>query len=919
LLNGRIVLAALFVVSAALAIIPTSSAEAATKTATLTPLEQAQSFAYYKALRTCFATGWYKASAGFTKRDYFEPTDATNFDWFNGRQGVSATNGINVGAFNDPRGISGDGSQNCGDSEGEAWIAKALALWGYSAATVPQLLCNEMKFTRDSSEVPCTDMTPGADNSFVAPSDAPGKLDAFWRSTLGGGSVGIDSITGSGGAYRLYLDNFKSQCRPSERGTTYTIREYDAAADPAWSTKRYGAPDTGRTPSYQVTVWDQKTMSCADLAAAIDSDEDSAVKGYKAWNQNNPTEFDNPPVETYSAEDANTAPTCGSTIAGIGWLLCPVLTAIGGLNDAMWSFASALLTVAPLSQTQTDAAGGTSESLIFTAWRTFQSIANVVLVIAFLLIVFSQLTGAGISNYGVKKTLPRLILVAVLINISFIVMQIAFDAANIVGSSLYDLIKGVSGDPVPPNWGQLITTVISLGAAGGVAVGLISIAPEAALMMLVPGALAAVLGFIAAVLTLMFRQAIVPILAILAPLAFAAYLLPNTKPWFDRWWKLTSSMLLLFPLAAVLFGGVQLSANLINSGGEWWQTLTALIVLGAPLFMLPFLARQAGPALGKLNSNLRGLGGKLQKPVGSWADSRKKLALARSDAGPVGGNRFKAARQWLGRRRQDRELRTSAFNAEQQETYNAGLIGREGTLTRGMRADGAGQATVRATVTRAQGEQIKLAMDSMRAGAGFNPNDRGALAGMLDQAIRSGDHVRATAATNFLVAARGIDELHSTVAGAQSGGYLSPVMTRTMQGAVTSSENGSVVRERRRDLSTWGSQGGELSAITNAADTWNLSAEDTVKLSSGGLAAARASGGVSAETAARVLDTPMLRSSLDGTKEPIFMQIAGRARASTTPSLAAPSSPAAPTSYVDGLGRSTPGGASGGYHDGMSK
>ena len=87
------------------------SALAATKTDTLAPGEQAQAFAYYKALRTCLATGWYKASAGITGRNYFEPKDATAFDWFNGNAGY-VTNGVNIGAFNDPRVVDGSGQQN---------------------------------------------------------------------------------------------------------------------------------------------------------------------------------------------------------------------------------------------------------------------------------------------------------------------------------------------------------------------------------------------------------------------------------------------------------------------------------------------------------------------------------------------------------------------------------------------------------------------------------------------------------------------------------------------------------------------------------------------------------------------------------------------------------------------------------------
>ena len=53
-----------------------------------------------------------------------------------------------------------------------------------------------------------------------------------------------------------------------------------------------------------------------------------------------------------------------------------------------------------------------------------------------LIVIFSYLTGIGINNYRIKQILPRLILTAILVNLSFIVCLLAVDASNILGSSL---------------------------------------------------------------------------------------------------------------------------------------------------------------------------------------------------------------------------------------------------------------------------------------------------------------------------------------------------------------------------------------------------------------------------------------------------------------------------------------------------
>jgi hypothetical protein len=857
-----------------------------------TPDQEAASYGYYVTLGGCIQNHMGHGGGGSFPTKISEGGNAPTSEWFDS---------TDVYGFIYPNGAK----TSCADI-----ASAALKLWGWTGST--ETFLTAMDYTYQANASSGFPQYAGTNSGSIRLSNFQAAVQqqvyggtAPKLSAAANYDMALNAFTQNGGAcdatdlgpYEILNAGTQKYVNAGtvaqvDHGHSYTKTIYaklpivdpttGVSTDHGYSYSYTSAAVVNGNGSDKVTLYGYqdtpKTSNCEDLVKSIQAN----ASAYQAWVKTHTT------TDTLTLNDCKTnptdpscttatAPTCGSTIQGIGWILCPVFTAIGGLDDAMWNFASALLNVSPLQQTQTNPDGSTSTTTIYQAWKSFQAIANVVLVIVFLVVIFSQLTSAGVSNYGVKKTLPRLVVVAILINVSFYLCQIAVDVANIVGSSLYDLINGIVGDPAPPSWSALLTTVLTLGAAGSVVVGLVSIAPEAALMILIPGALAAVIGFLAAVLTLMFRQAVIPILAILAPVAFAAYLLPNTKPWFDRWWKLSSSMLLLYPLAAVMFAGVKLSANLINAGGQWWETLTALIVLGAPLFMLPFLARQSGSFLGKVNDGIKGLGGRLQKPVASWADSRRKLAMARSDATSPGGNQFKQARQWLVRRRRDRELKTTAFQAQGDERYNKTVIDRADALSAGMTPGGAGQATIRATASRAQAEQIKLAMDSMKLEAGFNSNDRTALARTLAQAIEQGDQTRATAATNYLVAARGVDELHQTISDAQQRGQLNPRMAAAMQSAVTSDTNGGIVKERRADLTAWGASGGTLSTVTSNPATWQrLSAEEASKLSAGALSAAEATGGVSQATAARILETPALQGTLNPEREAVFVRIARR-------------------------------------------
>ena len=178
----------------------------------------------------------------------------------------------------------------------------------------------------------------------------------------------------------------------------------------------------------------------------------------------------------------------------------------------------------------------------YDAWKTMRDLANVLLALVFILIIISQVSNVGISNYGIKKMLPRFIIAAVAVNISYFVIQIIVDIANIIGSTLLGIITTPiqSMNLTDVGWGALLTAILAGGgtAAGATLIGGVIAASVFGigtmfmfvLMAIVPG----VIGIVSGLLALVFRSAVIPVLAILAPLAFAAWILPNTQSVFDQ-------------------------------------------------------------------------------------------------------------------------------------------------------------------------------------------------------------------------------------------------------------------------------------------------------------------------------------------------------------------------------------------------
>ena len=165
-----------------------------------------------------------------------------------------------------------------------------------------------------------------------------------------------------------------------------------------------------------------------------------------------------------NSEEENTD-TCYDQVGAIGWLVCPTTGVLGKAIDAIYEQIEKLLVVEPVT---TD---GTSP--IFKVWEIMRDITNVVFVIVLLLIVYSYITGLGLSNYNIKKALPKLVIAAVLVNLSYLICAIAVDVSNISGASLKGLFTSIEesaiaagglGDAAKITWTQLTGVLIGGGA-----------------------------------------------------------------------------------------------------------------------------------------------------------------------------------------------------------------------------------------------------------------------------------------------------------------------------------------------------------------------------------------------------------------------------------------------------------------------
>jgi len=312
---------------------------------------------------------------------------------------------------------------------------------------------------------------------------------------------------------------------------------------------------------------------------------------------------------------------CGGHVEGIGYFLCPILERLVDFADGTWGLFEFLLETNPLPN-------DTSKPLP-SAWSGLRDVANAILAIIFLAIIISQVSNIGISNYGVKKMLPRLIIAAIAINMSYFLMQIITDIANILGSTLYDFISDLAPKVQyrDVGWATIITDIATTGVAvaaigaGATAAraAMTDMDPKVGLLLLFVFIVPAILGLIAGLMALVFRAGIIPVLAISAPIAFAAWVLPNTQKLFEKWKSTFLGMIFLYPLASLYCGGLKFIAlSLMSENTEPQQVLfrmmgVTMLLLGSGFVAV--LAIKSNSIMGNMIGGIKNIGTKLTAPA----------------------------------------------------------------------------------------------------------------------------------------------------------------------------------------------------------------------------------------------------------------------------------------------------------------
>ena len=311
-------------------------------------------------------------------------------------------------------------------------------------------------------------------------------------------------------------------------------------------------------------------------------------------------------------------------IETVGWVICPTLRSIARLADKGFTY----INQSSLSiNYKLFGDGGKT----FKAWEIMRNIADGLFVIVFLYIIYGYLMGKNGGTYALKRLLPRLLIVAIVVNISYFIGVILVDISNVLGDSIWALMKGIygSGSPVMPLGGSADPsgdgnlTKMTASAVGNTAMVWALLPPLMAVSITVATVSAAT------VILIIMREAVVAALILAAPVLIVLYLLPNTERFAGQALRLFFQLLILYPIIALLLGTgqiVSLAAGswdgpTANYGGGTMSIVPDLVAAGAavlPLlgtwFIFKNLSAVMSTAGSKLSASIAGRrGGKDDK------------------------------------------------------------------------------------------------------------------------------------------------------------------------------------------------------------------------------------------------------------------------------------------------------------------
>ena len=476
---------------------------------------------------------------------------------------------------------------------------------------VPSLTSNSTACVSKASRV---DVLSGSLFAITMKENTDGTISMLGSSRSGGYKFTLDTTANT--FIRNVTDNCKDTLDVTQGSNTakLTVRVQQHAATPtSYGKEGYLTSDYRHYPFVHQLDYDSDGPNhvcwVAQVATiTLASPYITPANGGISTTNNGTSTSTGTPVGGSGGSTADQEAACAGASGPYAWILCPAVTkADDMLKKAYINLVEPLLNIDPLNTS--------SDNGTYIVWKSFVSLANVLFVLAFIGIIFG--TVLNLDAYTVKKALPRLVIAAVLVQLSYFLCGVLIDISNIFGDGLLKFITHAvtlvddAGHKVAGS--NAIESGLSYGTTALVVGGFVYAAfLGPAVVLFILGLVLAVFTF---VITLLVRKVLITTLVILAPIAFVAWILPNTDSLFKKWKDNFLKMLFIYPIMSILIGSSYVIQAASQGGGK--SAIGQIIGGVAPMiafFMMPAVFKMSGTALGMA-------GGAVGK-IGGWANKK---------------------------------------------------------------------------------------------------------------------------------------------------------------------------------------------------------------------------------------------------------------------------------------------------------
>lgn len=410
------------------------------------------------------------------------------------------------------------------------------------------------------------------------------------------------------------FDQYAKNLNVAESDTCNSQEVIDKASE---IVRAYGAKNDARVPLTEEEKEEYRILS--EALQKKDFTVDDGEGGKKCLETANlKISVEDTVSDNDSANDAKQS-YCQENGGFLSWMLCPTIA------DGAATASGLLGSITDLTTTHKSIIEQFSDqgSAIYKAWSSFRNLANIGFVIMLLVVVFSQVTNLGISNYNIKKILPKLIITAVLVNFSYLILGVAIDLSHIIGNGIGSAIRTIAGESMSAEASAQASSIVSkiagmvTGAGligGGVA---IATTGPALILPVVLFVITTVISVFFGFIMLTIRQAAIIMVIVLAPLAMVLYALPNTAAVTKKYISTLKALLMLYPMFVLATSaGALASTIIVGTSTDMLMLIVGGLLNVLPYFAIPSMTSKSLAGLGAITSGFDKIRGGALKGVG---------------------------------------------------------------------------------------------------------------------------------------------------------------------------------------------------------------------------------------------------------------------------------------------------------------